>query len=269
MLAEYGDEAKALAGGQSLLPLLNMRFAQPSMLVDVNRIPGLDTIGSDGTHIRVGATVRQSEFGSSDVVRSDAPLAAATVPHIGHFVTRNRGTVCGSLAHADARGELPLALVALGGSVTVSSRRGGERVISADELFRTHFTTSLAADELLIESAWPVAARGWSYSFQEFAQRHGDYALAMVGVGVEQAQGRIVDACVAVAAVTDRPLRLDTIRSALVGEDATAEAARSAGAMAAAAVDPHDDLHASAAYRRHLTGVLVERACREALEIVA
>jgi CO/xanthine dehydrogenase FAD-binding subunit len=261
LLGEHGAEAKPLAGGQSLMPLLNMRFAQPAVLVDLNAVPGLDSIARRDAQLEIGASVRQASFGASPLVREHIPAAATAVPYIGHFVTRNRGTVGGSLAHADARGELPLALVALGGSVRVVSRRNGERMVSADELFVTHFTTSLSDEELLVSSIWPIATNGWHFAFEEFAQRHGDYALGMVCVGVRVSGGRVSDARVAVSAVTDRPVCLTDAGAVLIGHSPAPDAAREAGAMAAAAVDPHSDFHASAPYRRHLTGVLVERAC--------
>ncbi len=261
LLDEHGGEAKPLAGGQSLMPLLNMRFAQPAVLVDLNPVPGLDGIVQRDAQLEIGATVRQASFGASPLVREHIPAAATAVPHIGHFVTRNRGTVGGSLAHADARGELPLALVALEGSVRVASHRNGERMVSADELFVTHFTTSLSDEELLVSSIWPIADNDWHFAFEEFAQRHGDYALGMVCVGIRVSNGHVSDARVAVSAVTDRPVCLDDAGAALIGHAAVPDAAREAGAMAATAVDPHSDLHATARYRRHLTGALVERAC--------
>lgn len=269
LLEQHGSEAKALAGGQSLMPLLNMRFAQPAVLVDLNRLPELGAIAQAAASIEVGATVRQSEFGASALVRDHLPAAAATVPYIGHFVTRNRGTVGGSLAHADARAELPLALLALGGSVRVTSRSRGARDVAADELFVTHFTTTLEPDELLVSSSWPLPAAGWRFAFEEFAQRHGDYALGMVCVGVELAGGEIRDARVAISAVTDRPVLLSEGRDALVGRPAGAETARAAGAAAAGSVEPHDDMHATARYRKSLTGTLIERACIRAFEAAA
>lgn len=265
LLAQYGDDAKPLSGGQSLMPLLNMRFAQPSVIVDLNGITALGSIAREGGDLQVGAMVRQADFGRSPLVREHVPLAAATVPHIGHFVTRNRGTVGGSLAHADARAELPLALVALGGRARVASQRGGVREIAADELFVTHFTTSLQADELLVSSAWPTAQPGWRFAFEEFAQRHGDYALAMVGVGVRMSDGHVAEARVAVSAVGDRPTCIAEAGRALIGRDVDREAAREAGAVTAAQIEPHDDMHASARYRRHLTAALVERASLAAL----
>ncbi|MEZ5101056.1 MAG: FAD binding domain-containing protein [Thermoleophilia bacterium] len=258
-LAEHGDEAKVLAGGQSLMPLLAMRFARPAVLVDVNRVAGLDAIAeADGT-LRVGAVVRQNDLAASALARRAVPLATRAIPWIGHFVTRNRGTVGGSIAHADARGELPLALAALDGRAIVASTRG-RRELTAGELFVTHFTTSLEPDELLVETVWPVAGPGWGFAFEELAQRAGDYALGMVAVALRADGGRVAGARVAVGAAVDRPARLAAAEAALAGRAVDDEASREAGAAAAAAVDPPDDLHASGRYRRHLVGLLVERA---------
>jgi 2-furoyl-CoA dehydrogenase FAD binding subunit len=241
VLAEHGDEAKVLAGGQSLVPLLNMRLARPRVLVDVNRL-GLDAIEARDGDLAVGATIRQD----APELRT-IPLLAACLPHVGHFVTRNRGTIGGSLAHADASAELPLALLVLGGSVVAASVRG-RRTIPADDLFVTHYTTTLEPDELLVESAWPRPQPGWGYAFEELAQRHGDYALCMVAAAV-----RGDDVRLGVGSVVDRPtlLEVDPERP---------------GDSAAAQVDPADGLHASGAYLRHLVRVLADRAVAQARE---
>ena len=239
LLAEHGDDAKVLAGGQSLVPLLNMRLARPSVVVDVNRLP-LDSIEIRDGDVAVGATVRQCADGLRDI-----PLVEDCLPYVGHFVTRNRGTVGGSIAHADASAELPLALLALGGSIVAASTRG-RRTIPADEFFVTHFTTALEPDELLVETLWPRPAPGSGVAFAEFAQRHGDYALCMTAAVV-----RGDDVSVAVGSVVDRPTLL------------AVEPARP-GASAAEQVDPADSLHASGRYLRHLVRVLVDRAVAHA-----
>ena len=242
LLAEHGDEAKVLAGGQSLVPLLNFRLLRPAVLVDVNRVVGLDRIEGG----RVGATVRQSDF-------VGVPLAAQALPSVGHLATRNRGTVCGSIAHADPSAELPLCLLVLGGSVVTTRRE-----LPADDFFRSHFTTALEPDELVIETVWP---EGDAVAFEEFAQRHGDFALALAACSVRVEGGAVTAARVGVGAVTDRPMLLDL---ELEGEPATAETAREAGASAEAAVDPPGNLHASSAYLSRLTGLLVERVLTQA-----
>ena len=263
LLAERGPEAKALAGGQSLVPLLNMRFARPDVLVDLNRIPGLAGIAEDDGGVRVGALVRQNAFGGSELVRRRLPLAAECVPSIGHFVTRNRGTVGGSIAHADARAELPLALALLAGSAIAASARG-RRTIAAGDLFLTHFTSSLEPDELLVETLWPAASPGWGFAFEEFAQRGGDYALGMAACALHVHTGRVVEVRIGIGAVVDRPTLLAEAAALVEGQAVDAALAREAGALASSAVDPVDGLHATAGYQRRLTGLLVERALERA-----
>ena len=265
VLAEHGDDAKVLAGGQSLVPMLNMRLASPGVVVDVNRIPGLDAIAVDNGLVRVGALVRQAAFERSPVVLRRLPLAAECVPYIGHFVTRNRGTVGGSIAHADAKAELPLALLALGGAAVVRSARA-ERAIPAEELFVTHYTTSLEPDELLVETVWPD--RGSGVAFEELALRAGDYALAMAACVLRAesgrvAEARVAEARVAVAGPSDRP-SVTAVGALLAGHEPTPELARAAGEAARSEVEPADTIHASAAYQRHLVGLLVERAVSRA-----
>jgi CO/xanthine dehydrogenase FAD-binding subunit len=266
VLGEHGDEAKVLAGGQSLLPLLNMRFARPAVLVDLNGIAGLDTIRIVNEVVRVGALARQSAFAADPVIRERVPLAAECMPHVGHFVTRNRGTVGGSIAHADARGELPLALTVLGGKVTIRSPTGGFRNVLAETFFVTHFTSLLAPNELLAETLWPAARPGSGFAFEEFALRRGDYALGMAACALRMEEGRAADVRIGVGAVADRPLLLADLSGAVAGNAVDGELAREVGARAAASVDPADNVHASAAYQRHLTGRLVGRALMRAWE---
>jgi CO/xanthine dehydrogenase FAD-binding subunit len=231
LLAEHGDEAKVLAGGQSLVPMLNMRLVRPSVIVDVNRLPLAEVTRDDGTW-RVGALVRQSDRRLLEI-----PLLAECLPYVGHFVTRNRGTVGGSIAHADAAAELSVALTALGGSIVTSAGR----TLPADEFFVTHFTTALEPDELLVETLWPAADSGRRYAFEEVAQRHGDFALCMAAAvagpdGVRVALGSVVDRPTVLTVDPDRP-----------------------GESAAAQVEPWGSLHASADYLRNLVRVVVDR----------
>jgi CO/xanthine dehydrogenase FAD-binding subunit len=247
VLAEHGDDAKVLAGGQSLVPLLNMRLAAPAVLVDVNPVAGLDEIRPDNGSVHVGSLVRQAACERSPVVRARLPLVAECLPSVGHFVTRNRGTVGGSLAHADAKAELPLALLCLGGAAVARSLRG-ERTVPAEELSVTHFTTSLAPDELLVDTIWPAAGDREAFAFEEFALRAGDYAIAMAGCAIRGASARV-----AVAGPFEAPYVFDA------GDPAeAAETAR-------AAAEPRDSLHASAAYQRHLVGLLAARVVQTAM----
>ena len=257
-LREHGDGAKPLAGGQSLVPALNMRLARPSVLVDLNRVPDLDGIAEENGALRIGALARQAAAERSPLVRDSCPLLAECLPFVGHFATRNRGTVAGSIAHADAAAELPLALVALGGAVVTSGR-----TIPAEEFFVTHYTTTLEPDELVVATTWPRVREGEGWAFEEFTLRHGDFALAAAACLLRVEDGRLADARLVVGAVTDRPELLDT--RSLVGQSAEAEVARAAAAIAVAAVDPPPNLHASPEYRRRLVAVLVERAVGRAL----
>ena len=231
LLREHGDEAKVLAGGQSLVPMLNMRLARPSVLVDVNRLP-LGEVARENGSWRVGALVRQADRRLLEI-----PLLAECLPHVGHFVTRNRGTVGGSVAHADAAAELPLVLTALGGSVVTSAGR----TLPAEEFFVTHFTTALEPGELLVETVWPAAQPDRRYAFEEFALRHGDFALCMAAA-VSGPDGLRI----ALGSVTDRPTLL-----ALDPEHP--------GESAATQVEPWGSLHASADYLRSLVRTVVDR----------
>jgi CO/xanthine dehydrogenase FAD-binding subunit len=260
-LADHGDEAKPLAGGQSLIPVLNMRLLRPSVLVDLNRIEGLDGVERADGRVRVGALVRQRALERHPETPA---LVREALPFVGHVVTRNRGTACGSLAHADPAAELPLCLVVLGGSVVAASA-AGRREIAADDLFVTHFTTTLARGELVVESRWPVL-HGWGVAFEELAQRHGDYGLSIAAAALRVEGGRVVEARVGVGSVVHRPLLVET---GLEGETVTPELAQEVGERIAAPLELYDNLHASARYQRQLTTVLVARAVGRAWERAA
>jgi 2-furoyl-CoA dehydrogenase FAD binding subunit len=240
LLAEHGAEAKVLAGGQSLVPMLNMRLVRPIRLIDINHVVDLANVETTEGAARVGALVRQS-----DPRLVGLPLLGDCLPFVGHFVTRNRGTVCGSVAHADPAAELPLALTVLGGSVVAASVRG-RREIAASAFFLTHFTTELEPDELVVETVWPRLPEGWGFAFEELAQRHGDFALCMVAAAARGDELRI-----GVGSVVDRPTLLD------VDPD-------DPGRSAAVQVEPFGNLHASPEYLRHLVQVLVDRAVARA-----
>jgi CO/xanthine dehydrogenase FAD-binding subunit len=244
-LAQGGDDAKVLAGGQSLVPALNMRLLRPALLVDINRVAGLDDVVSANGTLRVGATVRQA-----DPRLLAHPALAAVLPHVGHMVTRNRGTVCGSVAHADAAAELPLALVATGGLAVATSARG-RREVSADELFLGPYTTALAPDELLVETVWPKLADDEGFAFDELAQRGGDFALCMAAARVRGDELRVV-----VGSVTPTPTVLEVDPE-------------HPGESAAAQVEPWASIHATPDYLRHLVRVLIDRVVARAREQAA
>lgn len=259
LLAE-GGYAKVVAGGQSLVPLLNFRLATPDLLVDLRDVEGLTGIGVGPDAVVVGAMTTQRALERDGAALAACPLLALALPYVGHTTTRNRGTVGGTIAHADPAAELPCVLACLEGDVDVEGPAGA-RAIAAADLFVTHLTSSLADDELLTRVRFPVLGPDWRFGFQEVAQRHGDYAMAMAAVGVRIEGGRPVAARVAVGAVADRPLRLADVEAAIVA-GADAEDLR---ALAAAAVEPPDAPHAPAAYRRALVGTLIVRALEEAL----
>jgi len=266
-LAEHGDDAKPLAGGQSLVPAMNFRLAQPAVLVDLNCIDALAYVraGDDGG-VAIGALTRQRTVERSPLVAARAPLVAETVPYVAHPQIRNRGTFGGSLAHADPAAELPAVAVALDARFTLASVRGS-RVLAAEDFYTGLFETALVADELLVRADFaPLpAAAGWA--FEELARRHGDYALVGVAAMVARGgDGCFHDARIALLSVGPGPVLATRAAASLVGTTGTREALRAAAAIAAHrdVTDPPRDIHATAAYRRHLIEVLTVRALERA-----
>ena len=265
LLAAAPGDTKLLAGGQSLVPMLNMRLVRPAVLVDVNGLRELTGITPlPGGGLRLGALTRHAELAASPLVRERAPLLAEAARHVGHAAIRNQGTLGGSVAHADPAAELPAALVALDARVQVTGPRGA-REVAADAFFRGLLATTLEPDEILTALEVPARPAGWG--FVEIARRPGDFALAGVAVtlpspplGGEGIEGvRLVG-----FGVGDRPIRLGGAERVLAGGRLDAEAAARAGAAAGADCDPPSDVHGSAEYRRHLATVLVERALLQA-----
>jgi carbon-monoxide dehydrogenase medium subunit len=266
LLAEHGDEAKVMAGGQSLVPLLAMRLARPTHVVDVNRVSGMSEISEQGDGIAFGALVRERAAERSPVVRDRLPLLAEALPYIGHVAIRARGTIGGTVAHADASAEIPCVLAALEGSVVARSTRG-ERTIAADDFFQGHFTTALDDDECVVEVRFPTANGSAGYAFQEVARRHGDFAL--VGVAATLAlgdDGRVADSRIALMGVADVPHRARAAEAELVGAEPTPETLAAVAQTATADLTPGSDVHGSAAYRRHLAAVTVRRTLTTAAE---
>jgi carbon-monoxide dehydrogenase medium subunit len=263
LLASRNGDAKALAGGQSLVPMMAFRVASPSLLVDLRKLDlrRID-IAEDG--VRLGAMVRWRDI--LDDARLDVvhPLLKAAIGHVAHYQIRNRGTVGGSIAHADPAAEMPGIAVTCEAEIAVVGA-GGRRVIGAEEFFIAPLVTALAVDEIIAEirlPAWP-AARRWG--FQEFSRRRGDFAMAAAAVfyDVDDA-GLAVNAHIGAIGVGDRPLRLRTAEAEVNGKAVDAAVSERAGVAASAAVDPPDDIHASGAYRRSLVGTMVERALQDA-----
>ncbi len=264
LLQRYGGEAKVLAGGQSLMPLLNFRLTRPAALIDLNRIPALAGIREEDGWVRLGAMTRQRAIEFSPVVAGRLPLLQEATRLVGHLPIRTRGTIGGSLAHADPSAEYPAVLAALEGRVVARSPRG-ERTLDADALFRAYLTTSLEPDEILTEVRLPAMPPGAGYAFEEFSRRHGDFAIVGVAALVVCEGGRCPRARLATAGVGPVPVRLRAAEAILERDGVSPAAVEAAARAAAAAVEPDSDLHASAAYRRHLTGVLTARAVERAL----
>lgn len=258
-LAEAGDDSKVLAGGQSLIPLLNMRLAAPAVLVDVNRIGGLDAIEVTDDHVRIGATVRHAALERHAEARLRDPLLARALGQVAHPVIRNRGTTVGSIAHADPAGEMPAVLAVLGGHAEVRSAEG-QRTIRAADLFAGPLESTLTASEMITHVVFPHPEPGSGTAFAELARRHGDYALAGVAAVVTLDGDRHVTAArVGYLGLAGVPVVVN-LTDALAGRPHDALDARDAAHRAVGHTDPHDDIHATADYRRHLAGVLTERA---------
>lgn len=268
LLAQHGSDAKPLAGGQSLIPAMNFRLARPAILIDLNGVSELSFIQpANGKGLRIGAMARQRAVERSSAVAKAAPLLHETMPFIAHPQIRNRGTVGGSIAHADPAAELPAVAVALNAQCKVVSRRGS-RTIAAGEFYTGLFSTALAPDELLVEIVFPAAGPGNGWAFMEVARRHGDYALVGVAAAVTMdGQGRCREARIGLLSVGDGPVLAAEAARSLIGQQPSPEAIRAAADTAASRdVDPSGDIHASAAYRRHLVAVLVRRALSRAFE---
>jgi aerobic carbon-monoxide dehydrogenase medium subunit len=265
-LAEHGDSAKVLAGGQSLVPLLNFRLVRPAYLIDLNEIPGLAYVRPRDGHMAIGALTRQRALETSALVRERVPLLADAMPQIGHVQIRNRGTIGGSLAHADPAGELPAVVAALDGELVARSTRG-ERVLRADEFFVAYLTTALDPTELLVEVRLPVAPPRTGTAFVEVSRRHGDFALVGVAASLTLDDlGACARCAIALTGVGPVPVVARAAARRLVGERPTENALAEAGRLAAADLRPDGDLHASSEYRRHVAGVLTRRALARALE---
>lgn len=266
MLAEHAEAAKALAGGQSLVPLLNFRLVRPAYLVDLNEIPGLDAIRVDDGRLALGAMARQRAVERSALVRERCPLLADAAPQIGHTQIRNRGTLGGSLAHADPAGELPAVVAALEGELVLRSRRG-ERRLTPERFFVGYLTTATEPDELLVEVRLPVAPARTGTAFLEVSRRHGDFALVGVAATVTLDEGGVCTGCaIALTGVGPTPVVARDAARALVGVEPSAGAFEDVARRVAAPLTPDSDLHASSEYRRHLAGVLTRRALARAVE---
>lgn len=254
LLAQYGGDAKIMAGGQSLMPLLALRMARPAVVIDIGRIKELDFVRRDGDVVRIGAGVRQRRIEHEAIFGTDLPLLRQAVSFIGHVATRSRGTIVGSLCHADPAAELPVCAALLGAEMVVASARG-ERMVGAKHFFEGALVTALKEDELVSEVRFPVQMPGNGFAFTEVARRHGDFAMVSVGA-VMRRNGGQVDSAIALGGVGATPLVFE-VEDFAPGDGVASYQRTAAGIMQA--LEPMEDLHASADYRRSLAGALVER----------
>jgi carbon-monoxide dehydrogenase medium subunit len=270
LLDENQFDAKLLAGGQSLMPLLNMRLARPALLIDLARIPGFDYLEDQRDALRIGAMTRQRAVELSPLVRERHPLLHAAIRHIAHPQNRNQGTVGGSLAHADPAAELPALALALDAEVTAVGP-GGARKIAASDLFVTYLTTSLEPAEILTEVRWPTLRPRTGWSFTELARRHGDFALAgVIALVTLDNAGRCAEARIVLFGVGSTPIRATEDEQALAGETLGPQHFEHVARVAAEAIEePLSDVHASAEYRLALAETLTRRALDEAAGMAA
>lgn len=268
LLQRYGDDAKVLAGGQSLMPLLNFRISAPAVLIDINQISDLSYIQHEAGQIRIGALTRQRKIEFSPLVQEQLPLLHQATTLIGHLPIRTRGTIGGSMVHADPAAEYPAVAVALEAEFVVQGP-SGTRVLPAEDFFVTYLTTAVRPDELLVEIRFPIAGsisgstHGWA--FVEFARRHGDFALVGIAALIDVKGEQYRSARLSTAGVGPTPTRLREVEQMLEKDGLTEKSVLAATSRAAELVEPDSDLHASADFRRQLTQVLTQRAIRQAV----
>jgi CO/xanthine dehydrogenase FAD-binding subunit len=267
-LARHRHDAKILAGGQSLVPLLNFRMLRPALLIDINRLPELDTVTEqeDGS-IRIGALTRHFALETSRPIARRLPILPCAMTHVAHLAIRNRGTIGGSLSHADPAAELPMLALLLDAEISMR-RAGGTRVVAAGDFFVGALVTALEDDEIVTEIAFPSISPAAGWGFEEFAQRSGDFAICAVGAVIDIRDGRIAEARIALMGVDATPVRARQAEQILADQRPDRALIKAAAASARAAVNPSTDLRASADYRRHLVEALGEQvlctACRRA-----
>ena len=262
-LADNPD-ARVLAGGQSLIPLMNLRLVRPVCLIDINRVPALDRIGEDGGRITIGALSRHNDVKESALVRAGCPLLAEAYESIAHYTVRNRGTLGGNLCHADPSSEAPAVMIAVGATLVLRSV-GGRRELPAEGFFTGVYETAARQDELLVEIRVPRrGAEGWA--FAEVSNRHGDFAMAAVAATVRLDGGVCKAARVVASAVGEHAARLEAAETALIGKPIDEASLEAAAAAARGAVDPPSDSHADAAYRRDAIGTLTRRTVSRAAQ---
>jgi CO/xanthine dehydrogenase FAD-binding subunit len=259
LLAEHEGEAKAIAGGQSLVPMLNFRLLAPAVLVDLNRIPGLDGVAEHDGGLRIGALTRHHTLETSELVEARFPVLHAAMHHVAHLAIRNRGTIGGSLSHADPAAELPTMAVLLDAEIGAQGPNGA-RTIAARDFFESALATTLEEDEIVTEIRLPALPERTGWAFEEFARRSGDFGIAGVGVTLSLDRGKVAQARIALLGVGQTPLRADGAEDLLRRKERDDDLVAAAAEAVREAAEPEDDLHGSADYRRHLVGVLARRA---------
>jgi CO/xanthine dehydrogenase FAD-binding subunit len=262
-LAQAGDDGKIIAGGQSLVPMLNFRMLRPSILVDINRIAGLDVIAETNEAIHVGALTRHYQLETSPLVARHLPVLSSAMTHVAHLAIRNRGTIGGSLAHADPAAELPMMALLLDAELRIASA-AGERTIAARDFFLGALTVDLAASEIITEIVLPKMPPRAGWGFEEVARRHGDFALAAVAATLTVSGSTIEQAHIALTGVGPRAHRATAAEDLLIGHALEPDMVSRVIDAVRAAIEPETDLHASSDYRRHLAGVLTGRALASA-----
>lgn len=263
-LSQRSGDAKIIAGGQSLMPMLNFRVVKPGLLIDVGRLLELDFLReSEDGGLNVGALTRHRTLETSALVAKRFPVISEAMRHVAHLAIRNRGTIGGSLSHADPAAELPMLSLLLDARIVACSVRG-ERTIAASDFFIGSLTNALADDEIVVRVDFPALPPGMGWGFEEFARRAGDFALAAVGVQLRAADGRISEARIAMMGVGETPLRLRAAEALLIGQPFDDAVVKAAVSGACDGLTPNRDLHASPDYRRHLAAVLCERVLRSA-----
>lgn len=259
LLDEHGDDGKILAGGQSLMPLMSLRLARPAVIVDMNRVPGLDRIAANGDGLSIGALTRQRALERNADLAANSPLLAAAVPLIGHFQIRNRGTVGGSLVHADPASELPAVSMALGADFVLASA-GGERVVSADDFYLGYMATACEANEVLTEVRVPAWKPGRLWAIDEVARRKGDFAMVGVALWADMDGTACADSRITLFGVGGRPVRVEKAEQRLKGAALDDATLKDVERIVFEELDPDSDIHASALYRKEVGGVLTRRA---------
>lgn len=267
ILDSHQNDCKILAGGQSLMPLMNMRLVRPKVIVDINRVEGLDYIRAENNRLMIGANARQRALQSDGLIAERVPVLRDAAAYIAHPQIRSRGTICGSLAHADPAAELPALAVALDAELLATGPKG-KRIIPASSFFVSYFATALEPNEILTEARFPVPPKEMVWSVLEVSRRHGDFALVgiVAGLALDRGSQVVNGARLVCFGVGPTPVRLKEVEQALVGQTAGAAAFQKAAAIASQIVDPDNDVHASAEYRRSVAGVLTQRALRQIAE---